>query len=151
MQERRRIPWDGTYDWEPYVPVAERRRRAMKKMDALRKKGVDIQPVQIDGRKIARTFWGEAWCNHLESFSDLREPPAARPHLRPQRLGLPPGDRQGPDRGQGHRLGTLHRQVSIKTLPAKKWNDIKRRCSGPDRLAAGTAPGPALGSGDGAW
>ena len=33
-------------------------------------KGVDVQPVQIDGRKIAKTFWGEAWCDHLESFSD---------------------------------------------------------------------------------
>ena len=58
-------------DWKPYVPVAVRRQRAMKKMDALRKKGADIQPVQIDGRKIAKTFWGEAWCEHLESFSDF--------------------------------------------------------------------------------
>ena len=41
-----------------------------KKMASLRKKGIDIQPVEIDGRKIAKTFWGEAWCDHLESFSD---------------------------------------------------------------------------------
>jgi hypothetical protein len=39
-------------------------------MSALRKKGVDIQPVEIEGRKIAKTFWGEGWCDHLESFSD---------------------------------------------------------------------------------
>ena len=43
-------------DWAPHVPVAERRRRAMRKMESLRKKGVDIQPVRIAGRKIARTF-----------------------------------------------------------------------------------------------
>jgi len=46
------------YGWKPYVPVAVRRQRAMKKMEALRKKGVNVQPVEIDGRKIARTFWG---------------------------------------------------------------------------------------------
>jgi hypothetical protein len=33
-------------------------------------KGARYQAVEIEGRKIARTFWGEAWCDHLESFSD---------------------------------------------------------------------------------
>ena len=42
--------------WAPYVPVAERRRRAMKKLETLRKKGVDIQPIQIEGRKIAKAI-----------------------------------------------------------------------------------------------
>jgi len=35
----------------------------------LRKKGVNIQPVRIAGRQIARTFWGQAWCEHIEKFS----------------------------------------------------------------------------------
>ena len=48
----------GYGGWAPYVPVAARRRQALKKMDALRKKGVDIQPVEIEGRKIAKSFWG---------------------------------------------------------------------------------------------
>src|SRR5271157_476485 len=73
----------GYGDWAPYVPVAERRRKAMKKMDALRKKGVDIQPVTIEGRKIARSFWGEAWCEHLESFSDFENRlPRGRTYVR---------------------------------------------------------------------
>lgn len=59
------------YGWRPYVSVAERRRRAAKKLASLRKKGIEVQPVEIDGRKIAKTFWGEAWCDHLESFSDF--------------------------------------------------------------------------------
>ena len=29
-------------------------------MNALRKKGLNIQPVEIEGRKIVRSFWGEA-------------------------------------------------------------------------------------------
>ena len=57
-------------EWGRYVPVAERRATARREMDKLRKKGKDIQPVNLDGRTIARSFWGKGWCNHLESFSD---------------------------------------------------------------------------------
>lgn len=27
-------------------------------------------PVRVQGRTIARSFWGRAWCEHIESFSD---------------------------------------------------------------------------------
>ena len=57
-------------EWPRYVPVAERRAKARREMDKLRKKGQDIQPVTLDGRTIARSFWGKGWCDHLESFSD---------------------------------------------------------------------------------
>jgi uncharacterized Zn finger protein/DNA-binding transcriptional regulator YiaG len=59
--------WGG---WGRYVPVAERRAKARREMDKLRKKGKDIQPVTLDGRTIARSFWGKGWCEHLESFAD---------------------------------------------------------------------------------
>jgi len=61
--------YDG-WGWRPYVSVAERRLEAMKKMDRLRKKGRAISPVNVDGRTIAKTFWGKAWCENLESYSD---------------------------------------------------------------------------------
>ena len=35
------------YKWRPYVPVTVRRARAKKKMEGLRKKGMAIQPVEI--------------------------------------------------------------------------------------------------------
>jgi uncharacterized Zn finger protein len=56
--------------WPPYVPVAERRRNAVRKVEALKKKGRICQPVTIEGRTIARTFWGKNWCDNLESYSD---------------------------------------------------------------------------------
>ena len=46
------------YGWRPYVPVAKRRSQAQRKMDALRKKGLNIQPVEIEGRKIRQVFLG---------------------------------------------------------------------------------------------
>ena len=29
-----------------------------------------MSPVRIEGRGIAQTFWGKAWCENLESYSD---------------------------------------------------------------------------------
>ncbi|MES2258934.1 MAG: hypothetical protein V4724_10470 [Pseudomonadota bacterium] len=56
--------------WAPYVPVAERRRKAEKMVASLKKKGRICVPVVINGRAIAATFWGKKWCEHLETFSD---------------------------------------------------------------------------------
>ena len=57
-------------DWPAYVPVAERRLKAERAMEKLRKKGHPVAPVVIEGRKIASTFWGKAWCENLESYRD---------------------------------------------------------------------------------
>jgi len=56
--------------WPAYVPVAERRRKAELAMAKLAKKGVPVSPVKIEGRVIAATFWGKAWCDNLESYRD---------------------------------------------------------------------------------
>ncbi|KAB2833416.1 MAG: hypothetical protein F9K49_06615, partial [Caedimonadaceae bacterium] len=58
------------YDYPPYVPVARRRQQAARKVAALRKKGQNIEPVIVEGRVIAKTFWGKAWCKNLEAYSD---------------------------------------------------------------------------------
>jgi uncharacterized Zn finger protein len=118
------------YQWAPYVPVAERRQRAMKKMAALRKKGIDIQPVNIEGRKIAKTFWGEAWCDHLEGFSDFENRlPRGRAYVRNGsvcHLAVEKGKIQA--KVSGSELYDV--QIQIKTLPPKKWTAIKSRCGG---------------------
>ena len=58
------------WGWTPYVPVAERRRKAQREMEKRRKKGDVISPVVIQGRAIASTFWGKSWCENLERYSD---------------------------------------------------------------------------------
>src|SRR5512135_3060099 len=62
----------GYYGWRPYVPVAKRRARAAREMSKLAKKtGLAASPVELNGRKIASTFWGKAWCDNLEAYSDF--------------------------------------------------------------------------------
>ena len=43
-----------SYEWRPYVSVAERRRKAAREMAKLAKKGHPVSPVVIEGRTIAR-------------------------------------------------------------------------------------------------
>lgn len=112
------------------MPVAVRRARALKKMKKLRKKGLDVQPVEIEGRKIARTFWGEAWCDHLESFSDYENRlPRGRTYVRNGsvcHLDVAKGEIDAMVSGS-----ELYKvKVAIKTLARKKWKDIKQRCAG---------------------
>jgi uncharacterized Zn finger protein len=56
--------------WPAYVSVAERRRKAEREAAKLGKKGSVLSPVTVEGKKIATTFWGKAWCDNLESYRD---------------------------------------------------------------------------------
>ncbi len=118
------------YGWKPYVPVAARRAKALKKMEKLRKRGVEIKPVVIEGRTIARTFWGKAWCDHLESFGDYANRlPRGRSYVRNGsvcHLDIAPGVIDALVSGTS--LYTV--TISIRTLPAKRWNLVKERCAG---------------------
>ena len=118
------------YDWKPYVPVAVRRARALKEVKKLRKKGLDIKPVTIEGRKIAKTFWGQAWCDHLESFSDYENRlPRGRTYVRNGsvcHLDIAKGNIEAMVSGS-----ELYKvKVAIKTLPRKKWKAVQKRCAG---------------------
>jgi hypothetical protein len=59
------------FAWQPYVSVAEKRRRAEREVAKLKKRGQAIAPVRIEGRKIAKSFWGQSWCTNLERYSDF--------------------------------------------------------------------------------
>ena len=69
--------------WRPYVPVAQRRRNARAHVKKLQKKGNPIQPIEIEGRTIAKTFWGKAWCDNMECYSDYENRlPRGRTYVR---------------------------------------------------------------------
>ena len=61
----------GFYGFRPYVPVAVRQRRAQEEVKRLKKQGRILSPVVIEGRKIAKSFWGKAWCDNLERYADF--------------------------------------------------------------------------------
>lgn len=57
------------YDYE-YVSAAQKREKARKAMEKLKKTMPDIEPVVIEGTAIAKTWWGKAWNKNLESYAD---------------------------------------------------------------------------------
>jgi uncharacterized Zn finger protein len=122
--------YGGGYGWKPYVSVAERRRKAAKKLASLQKKGLDVQPVSIAGTKIAKTFWGIAWCDHLESISDYSNRlPRGRTYVRNGsvcHLAIAQGSIDA--RVSGSELYTV--KVQITKLPAAKWKAIKQQSAG---------------------
>jgi uncharacterized Zn finger protein len=99
-------------------------------MEKLRKKGVDIHPIKIEGRKIAQTFWGQAWCNHLEKFSDFENRlPPGRTYVRNGsvcHLEIAPGEIKAMVSGSE----LYHVNIAVKKLPGKKWNGFKKQCAG---------------------
>jgi uncharacterized Zn finger protein len=53
-----------------YTTVAEKKAMAQKQLATLSKKNPKIKPVVIEGRKITKTWWGQAWVRNLESYAD---------------------------------------------------------------------------------
>ena len=121
------MAWHGP---KPNASVAERRRRTARQITALRKQGVDIDPIELEGRSIAATFWGQAWCNHLESFSDYENRlPRGRNYVHNgsvSQLAISRGRVEAKvGASQTHKV-----RIRIKTLTAQKWRTIKRQCAG---------------------
>ena len=113
-----------------YVPMAERRASAERETAGMRKRGVTVQPVHIEGRLIARTFWGRAWCDHLESFSDFENRlPRGRTYVRNGsvcHLEVLPGVIHA--RVQGNETYAV--SVSVDPLGVREWSAIRTRCTG---------------------
>lgn len=67
---RRATSYGGYGGFAPYVPVAARRAEAQRHAQAQTKKGIALSPVELLGNTIASSFWGKAWCQNLEAYSD---------------------------------------------------------------------------------
>ena len=116
--------------WAPYVPVAQRRANAAREAARWRKRGGQFQPVWIEGRKIAQSFWGAAWCTHLESLSDYHNRlPRGRTYVRNGSvidLQIRPGVVES--RVSGSSIYTI--RIQIERLPAARWKKLVKHCSG---------------------
>ena len=117
-------------DWSPYVSVAERRARAARAMKKRARLGLAVEPVSIEGRNFVHSFWGQAWCRHLEAIGDLANRlPRGRSYVRNGsvcHLGIEPGCVHA--FVMGNELYEV--ELTVAPLPAAKWRDIKARCAG---------------------
>jgi uncharacterized Zn finger protein len=118
------------YGFRPYVSVAKRRHKAAREMAKLAKKGKVIRPIQIEGRTIAHSFWGKAWCDNLESYMDYANRlPRGRTYVRNGsvvHLDIRPGEIEAQVSGS-----ELYK-VNIRITPAAraKWKRLCGDCAG---------------------
>jgi uncharacterized Zn finger protein len=118
------------FEWHPYVPVAEKRRQAQRKLAKLRKQGQSVAPVTIEGRTIAKTFWGKSWCANLERYSDYATRiPRGRTYVRNGSvldLQIAKGEIVAMVAGS-----SLYKiKITIAPVKAARWTAICRDCAG---------------------
>ena len=122
--------WHSYDHWRPYISVAQRRRQAAREVARMKKGGRKVSPVEIAGRKIAATFWGEAWCRNLESYSDYSNRlPRGRTYVRNGSV-LDLQVETGRVRSLVSGTQIYEVEIRIKPLAKRRWTDIKKRCAG---------------------
>ena len=122
---------EGIMGWgyyAPYVPVARRRANALREVKRLTAKGKPVSPVEIKGRVIASTFWGKAWCDNLESYSDFENRlPRGRTYVRNGSVvDLQIETGKITSMVSGSRLYRI--VIEIRPLAAPHWKKLKEQC-----------------------
>ena len=116
-----------------------------RKSDASKKKaqsrGKILEPVQVQGRNIAKTWWGKAWVRQSGTVRRLREPSGQRKEICAERLSYRSEDPEGKNPLQECReavrlhiksrygsVRCLRKNVRISFQDAERNWKIWRRC-----------------------
>lgn len=118
------------WSYERKPSVLEQRRKAIREGQRLARQGQKLSPVLIEGRKIASSFWGKAWCENLESYRDYEyRLPRGRSYVRHGAV-LDLSVNAG-------KIGALvcgsqiyEVEITIKPLSQTHWSRLKTRCAG---------------------
>jgi len=99
-------------------------------MDKLRKKGHPVSPVIVEGRTIVKTFWGKAWCENLERYSDYANRlPRGRTYVRNGSvldLQIASGEIKALVSGSQ----IYHVVVKVTPVTKARWRSICTDCAG---------------------
>lgn len=139
------MSWDyGGYP--EYVSVGEKRAKAEKKIKQLKKKNPDLKPISIEGKALAKTWWGKEWNKNLERYADYgNRIGRGRSYVRHKAvldLQLEPGHVKS--LVMGSRSKPYAVTIKIKAIPKANWQRMKKACLGKleslQKLLAGKFP-----------
>ena len=118
----------GYYGFRPYVSVGQKLANA-KGFVAKKLKG-KANSITVEGKKITKTFWGDAWCQNLEAYSDFENRmPRGRTYVRNGSVVHLEIDK-GVIKSYVAGSDTYEIVVKIKPLKPERWKAIKKKCSG---------------------
>lgn len=122
------MSWE--YGYPPYQSVAQRKAEAEKRARKLAGKGEKLEPAVPAGKKLATTFWGQAWNRNLERYQDYENRlPRGRSYVRNGAvidLKVEKGCIKALVSGSELYELTIH----IQPLKPSRWKSLKEQCSG---------------------
>jgi uncharacterized Zn finger protein len=123
------MAWYG--EFPAYVSVAERQAKAAKAVAKLKKKGRVLAPAVVTAKRgIAESFWGRAWCDNLEDYSDFESRlPRGRSYARNGSvIDLQIRAGQVTALVQGSAMYEI--TIAIRPLAKTAWARVRQRCTG---------------------
>ena len=121
--------WDEVHYSQP--TEAELRRNVEATAEKARSKGQTLQPVVLQGRTIAKNWWGKAWCQNLAGYADYdtRLPRGQRYVRSGAVVDLKMQKGKILARVQGTRRTPYKVEVRISPLSEERCQEIISRCT----------------------
>lgn len=118
------------YGFAPYESVEVKKAKALKTIEKLRKKDPDISPVIIEGRVIAKSWWGKGWNVNLESYADYSNRIGRGKSYVKQHAVVDLRITKGliKSKVQGSRAKPYEINILIEPLSHEKWQKITDLC-----------------------
>jgi len=120
-----------SFDYRSPPSVAQLKAKAAKSTAKLQKKGVALSPLIIEGRTIAKSWWGKAWLDNLQSYADYwnRLTRGRSYALNGMVLDLRISANKIEAIVQGSRVAPYDVLVVINALPDKRLESIGQFCA----------------------
>lgn len=118
--------------WYQYESSNERKARGQQDLARRCKQGEELVSLVVPqgSRKLVSTFWGKAWCQHLEKYKDYEyRLPRGRSYLR-QGLVYNLSVEAGLVTAQVLGSSMYEVSVQIAPLPAEAWAGMQAACAG---------------------
>ena len=117
-------------EWRRYVPVAKRRAKAARELAKRAKNGEVSSPVVVDGRAIAKSFWGKSWCDNLERYSDYSNRlPRGRTYVRNGSV-VDLQIRSGVVKAVVSGSSLYEIEVKVAAVPKARWSAVCKESAG---------------------
>jgi uncharacterized Zn finger protein len=117
------------WGFKRYVPVAERRQAAEKAAAKATKAGAQLSPIAHYRGAMAKTFWGKAWCQNLERYSDFANRlPRGRTYARNGSV-IDLKITAGAVRAQVMGSSLYAVDITVAAVPEKQWRAISADCA----------------------
>lgn len=114
-----------------YESAAKKRAKASKSLASFKKKNPEIEPIIIEGRMLAKNWWGKAWNLNLESYADYDNRIArGKSYVRSNAvIDLKIFKGRIVAKVQGSRSKPYEVEINIDTLDKEKWEQVTALCN----------------------